>query len=279
MDKRIVIAYDIIKKRYQEKLLLETIAQEVGLSPFYFQRLFKKEMKESPTECINRIRLERAMHLMAIDYSLSITDIAYDCGFSSPAVFTRSFVKRFSKTPKEYSNAFRLARNPRPLKPEVSELIIEDKEIVYFPGCWLFYAHTNILWSNLMETFHSVKAFSELEQLKGRTDKLFGLFTHIHLAFHGDREQLNYYAGVKLSSRPPKKFEHRIFWIPEGKYACFTTDTSYEKMFALKVRFKAEFMDKQGLQIRDPFAFEHIFESNTSKDYPCFKRRIYTPVY
>jgi len=36
MDKRIVKAYDFIKKNYQDKILLADLATQVDLSPFFF---------------------------------------------------------------------------------------------------------------------------------------------------------------------------------------------------------------------------------------------------
>lgn len=278
MDLRIRKAYDIIKLQYREKLPLEQLAQEVGLSPFYFQRLFKKEMQETPAECVNRIRLERAAHLMVIDAKLSMTDIAYDCGFSSLSAFSRSFLKRFGQTPIELSKSLKKVNTVSDSEPESSELIINNPELVYFPGCWIVYAHTSVYWSHLLDTFDSLKAFCEMEGIKGQTGRMFGVFTHIHLAFHGPKEQLNYYAGVEVSKKPASKHDHRSFWIPAGKYARFSTNTSYHELFPLMVKFKADWMDKKNLLIRDLFCFEQITDSNKKGDHPCLQRATYAPV-
>lgn len=278
MDLRIRKAYDIIKRRYREKLLLEQLAKEVDLSAFYFQRLFKKEMKETPAECVNRIRLERAAHLMVIDSTLSMTDIAYDCGFSSLSAFSRTFYKRFGETPIAMSKSMRQVNFDAKADSASSDLIIQNPALVYFPGCWIVYAHTSVFWDNLLNTFDSLKAFCEMEEIKGQTGRMFGVFTHIHLAFHGPKDQLNYYAGVEVAQKPDIKHHHRCFWIPEGKYGRFSTNTSYYDLFPLMVKFKADWMDKKALHIRDTFAVEQIAESNKRKDHPCLQRMVYTAV-
>lgn len=278
MDLRIKKAYDIIKLRFREKLLLDLLAQEVGLSPFYFHRLFKKEMNETPTECISRIRLERAAHLMVIDSRLSMTDIAYDCGFSSPSDFSRAFFKKFGETPLELSRSIQKVNLNEKTGSSSSDLVIRDPNLVYFPGCWIVYAHTSVYRDNLLDLFHSLQSFCALEGIADQTGRMFGVFTHIHLAFHGPKDQLNYYAGVEVFQKPDKTHHHRCFWIPEGKYARFATNTTYHDLFPLKVKFKTEWMDKKGLMIRDTFAFEEIAESNRSGDHPCFERVTYTPV-
>jgi AraC-like DNA-binding protein/DNA gyrase inhibitor GyrI len=254
------------------------LAGEVGLSAYYFQRLFKKEMGESPLERLTRIRLDRATHLMVIDPALSMTNIAYDCGFSSLSAFSRSFSKRYGKSPIEYSRSIRQISIPSRGSSGSGELIIRDPDIVFFPGCWIIYSHTSVFRSNLLDTFHSLIAFCHLEEIPGRTGRMFGIFTHIHQAFHGPKDQLNYYAGVEVSQKPDPKHHHRLFWIPEGKYACFSTDSSYHDLFALKVKFKTEWIDKKSLRIRDIFAFEHISECNKSSDHPRLQRIVYTPV-
>src|ERR1700722_9201790 len=99
MDPRVEKIYGFIKKNYQEKLLLEDLSAKVGLSPFYFQRLFKNEMKESPAGCINRIRLEMSCHLMRAGSNLNMAQIAVECGFSSAAAYTKAFKQMYGTTP------------------------------------------------------------------------------------------------------------------------------------------------------------------------------------
>jgi AraC-like DNA-binding protein len=159
MDTRIQKAYDIIKKGYQEKLLLADLADSVNLSPFFFQRLFKREMNETPAACISRIRLERAAHLMRIDPDLPMGKIAIDCGFSSLSTFSRAFSLYYSMSPIAYS---RLKADYGRFEKAAENLHVE---IVYHPGATLLYSHISFYQPGLLKSFAAVKSFCEINNI------------------------------------------------------------------------------------------------------------------
>lgn len=69
---------------------LECLADRCNLSLSRFKHLFKQEVGIPPTEYINRKKVEKAERLL-MHSNLSIKDIAYDLGFSSPAYFATVF--------------------------------------------------------------------------------------------------------------------------------------------------------------------------------------------
>ncbi len=76
-------------------------AEVAHLSPAHFSRIFKKEMKESFTDMLNRMRIDRAAELLArTDRSLCV--VALDCGFKDQSYFTKVFRKYSGRTPREY---------------------------------------------------------------------------------------------------------------------------------------------------------------------------------
>ncbi len=76
-------------------------AAAAHLSPAHFSRLFKKEMRESFTDMLVRMRVERAADLLArTDRTLAI--IALDCGFKDQSYFTKVFRKIMRVTPRTY---------------------------------------------------------------------------------------------------------------------------------------------------------------------------------
>jgi AraC family transcriptional regulator len=83
------------------RLDLKTLSKESGYSKRHLIRLFHG-IGRSPHQYILDLRLEKARVLM-LKRSLSLIAIAYECGFSSHAHFTRAFRQRFRTTP----NAFR----------------------------------------------------------------------------------------------------------------------------------------------------------------------------
>ncbi len=79
----------------------DEVAAVAHLSPAHFSRIFKKEMKESFTDMLNRMRIDHASELLArTDRSLAM--VALDCGFKDQGYFTKVFRKYMKKTPREY---------------------------------------------------------------------------------------------------------------------------------------------------------------------------------
>jgi AraC-like DNA-binding protein len=58
-------------------------------------------MDYSPNEVIRKMRLERS-RLYLDKKSATVSEIAYLCGFSSPAYFIKCFKENFGITPAEY---------------------------------------------------------------------------------------------------------------------------------------------------------------------------------
>jgi AraC-like DNA-binding protein len=56
---------------------------------------------DSPSDLIKKIRLEKSKELLE-EGELSISDIAYDNGFSSPGNFSTAFKKFYGDTPAQY---------------------------------------------------------------------------------------------------------------------------------------------------------------------------------
>lgn len=80
---------------------MEGLAREVGLSRPHFFKLFKKHVGVSPNIYLNTLRTEHAIEVLT-GTSKSVTDIAYDLGFSSQASFTRFFSSNVGIAPSEY---------------------------------------------------------------------------------------------------------------------------------------------------------------------------------
>jgi AraC family transcriptional regulator len=69
------------------------------LSPFHFHRVFQALLGETPGDFVKRLRLERALGMMAHARPESLTSIALACGFASSSDFSRAFRQRFGVPP------------------------------------------------------------------------------------------------------------------------------------------------------------------------------------
>ncbi len=79
----------------------EQLAKELFVSRTQLHRKILAITGQAPGEFIRIIKLKRAAKLL-LDGKLSVTQVAYEIGFSSPAQFTRAFAKQFNCVPSEY---------------------------------------------------------------------------------------------------------------------------------------------------------------------------------
>ena len=93
-DERIRIALNYIRKNIGNKIMVKELADSTSLSMEHFIRLFKKETGETPNMYITRVKMERAMVLLATS-NANIKSIALTLGYDDLSYFTRTF-KRFS---------------------------------------------------------------------------------------------------------------------------------------------------------------------------------------
>lgn len=97
-DPRIQRAVVMIESRMGQDSAPDEIAARVGLSSRQFGRLFKEQIGMSPKKFIIETRLRYARWLIE-NTPRSITEIAYETGFSDCAHLATSFKARFGKSP------------------------------------------------------------------------------------------------------------------------------------------------------------------------------------
>lgn len=94
----------LYEKNLESPFTLEEIADLAGFSKYHFNRMFYGCICETPFKFIQRLRLEQAASLIASKPQLSITEIAFSCGFNDLAVFSRNFKTHFGKTATQWRN-------------------------------------------------------------------------------------------------------------------------------------------------------------------------------
>jgi AraC-like DNA-binding protein len=78
-----------------------TIAAELGVSVRTVQNIFAG-MGTTPSGYILARRLARASEMLSVHPKMSITDVAFELGFSESGYFTRCFRQRFGTTPSRW---------------------------------------------------------------------------------------------------------------------------------------------------------------------------------
>ena len=104
--RRIHKVQDYIEEHIGETLSIEKLADVAGFSKYHFSRIFQGMLQEPLAHYVNRIRMERALFLLAHRADKNMTDIAYELGFMDSAVFSRSFKNYHGISPKEYRQEY-----------------------------------------------------------------------------------------------------------------------------------------------------------------------------
>jgi two-component system response regulator YesN len=81
---------------------LETLANELGTSPFHLSHMLSRELGMGFSELLQRLRIGRAKEILAGGGSAK--EASYLTGFSDQAYFTKVFKKLEGQTPGEYQN-------------------------------------------------------------------------------------------------------------------------------------------------------------------------------
>lgn len=79
-----------------------SIAQAIGISPRAVQKAFLRHVGDNPTGFITQQRLQRAAQMLRDHPASSVTQIAFDIGFSDPSFFARCFRRRFGMAPSQW---------------------------------------------------------------------------------------------------------------------------------------------------------------------------------
>ena len=94
-------ALKYIKENLTENLSLQTVADHVMLSPIHFHNCFKSAVGKTLHEYVEEQRIKVAVNLL-LTTDLTLTQIAFQCGFSSQSYFSYVFKRKMKMTPRKY---------------------------------------------------------------------------------------------------------------------------------------------------------------------------------
>ena len=90
-----------INMNYDKPITVDMLAKQLGYSKSRFSHIFSETMGTTPIKHINDIRLNSACEMLS-STNLSISTIAFNCGFNDPLYFSKLFFKKYKTTPSEY---------------------------------------------------------------------------------------------------------------------------------------------------------------------------------
>lgn len=100
-SRRVHECKEYIFAHLKERITLESLAEEFGVTPSYLSRLFKKETGRSVSEYVVEKKINAAKNMLSFT-DLPVIEIAEQLAFSSQSHFTSRFRALAGTTPKRY---------------------------------------------------------------------------------------------------------------------------------------------------------------------------------
>jgi AraC family transcriptional regulator len=92
---------DWMAENLAEEFNLDRLAEQAGLSKFYFNRLFKGALGMSPSRYHINLRMDEARRLLR-ETKKSVVEVALDVGYANPSHFAQLFRKETGLSPSDY---------------------------------------------------------------------------------------------------------------------------------------------------------------------------------
>lgn len=92
------LSREIEKRMSDTDLSVESLADAMGMSRSVLFRRVKNATGQSPVELLRMLRLDRAQKLLAYG-TMTVQQVAYEVGFSSPGYFARCYKEKFGVSP------------------------------------------------------------------------------------------------------------------------------------------------------------------------------------
>jgi AraC-like DNA-binding protein len=90
-----------VQKNYRLRLMLKDIASAGNICRSSCSEIFRRTLHTSPISYLADYRIERSIELLN-GTTLSVTEIAFECGFCSASYYTELFHAKTGQTPTEY---------------------------------------------------------------------------------------------------------------------------------------------------------------------------------
>jgi AraC family transcriptional regulator len=281
----ITAAVNFILKNLNEDLSLERLAKVANYSPFYFQKIFKEVIGESPKQFITRMRLETAAHSLVMHFHKSITEVALDSGFSSPATFSRAFRNYFGLSAEELRSMPMEQRLESFKKGDANRLLLETD--LNFKKIGLGDEMTPSSLNITVRKTEKLKGIFVSTDLQDETAIFLAFKTIIQSADIYDLltprskfigiiypHQKLYKAVVTVESHQQIPSNFNVTEIHGGKFGSYKIKGSLAYAFATFKVFANSWLPQSGYRMPDLCGYEIFSESPLARSYHEIEREI-----
>ena len=100
---------EYLQQNYTKELSLDEAAQRLGVSKYYFTRVFRSRMGQTFSEYLTYLRIRSAEELLK-NGGVSVADVCTACGYDSVSSFNRNFRKLKGCSPTEFRKLYQNTR-------------------------------------------------------------------------------------------------------------------------------------------------------------------------
>ena len=97
-------ALSYIENHFSENISLDDLARTAGFNKRYFCKIFKSLTTKTPIEYLNLYRINIAKKMLLDNSTISVSEVAYACGYNDSAYFIRIFKKTLNTTPAKFQS-------------------------------------------------------------------------------------------------------------------------------------------------------------------------------
>ena len=265
-------AIDYIENNLTKNINFEKVAKEVGMSPFYFHRIFSSIIGISPTTYIRNRRLTVAAQEISKNNE-NILEIALKYGFESHEAFSRAFKNFHGIVPKKAKangNEFKnYSKANLDIKINVNNILnyrIESREIIKVSAIFKKFNIENK--SEIPKYWKELKKEGILEKLSNNyKENLLGVCIGTQSDF-----EYKYGIGIELKENVTTNNELEIIEIPKSTWVVFKCKGQDEKNInELWTRIYKEFFTTSSYRQSMDIDFELYDAENTEIWIPISK--------
>lgn len=283
-------ALDFIEHNLKNNITLDDISQNVNLSKYHLDRMFKAATNLTPLEYVRRRKLSSSIYEL-LNTNLKIIDIATEYSFKYEQSYIRSFINLFNTSPDRF-------RKERPtieitdkydtsfLKPTGEDGVIFQPKILIKPkfniiGLEYLISITENRKSHRLTELSNNFFYNHCQKIKNPKYP-YVYYGYIHFSDYRSDERF-YVTSIEVSSLDDIPDGMKGYSVPTRKYAVFKyigfhhpkniTISNLEDIYNY---ISMQWFPTSNYQASDCFQFERVDMSHPREDY-C-ELDIYLPV-
>ena len=249
-------------KNFRKKINLDEVAKISGISPFYFHRKFVEENKCTPFAYLEKIRMQHATHIMGLFFDMSLIEVAFECGYSSPGIFSRAFKKYYGIAPSKYKSInIDVAEKYHQKKSEPIQIQYLSKKIITVKKVPLIEKELNI-------------AFQQLVNKDNLRSTIYGFY--LDVPFHIPPDECRYFIGSESAISDKNA---STLTIDSGYYTSIIVQGGFDQLEEKMVVLNNQIKNK-GYVIDSLQGFEKVmsFNKTTPFNYMLSQREIFVKI-